>query len=482
MLNKNEEDRKAVEIVSLESIVPKNHLLRKIDLAVDFKQIYEIVEELYCPDNGRPSVDPVVLFKMVLIQHLYGIRSLRLTVADVDMNNAYRWFIGYPINKPVPHFATISYNFRHRFSEKTVERIFSWILKEIDKAGYLAPEVVFVDGTHIKANANLKRQVKEAIPVAAKVYEKQLREEINKDREEHDKKPFDDDPPDLPPVEKETVKSATDPDSGVFHKGEHKKCFAYTAQTVCDKHGYILDVTVNPGNTHDSTAFDEIYGRITARFPQINTVVADAGYKTPWICKRIIDDGRIPSMPYKRPITKKGNHEWWKYVYDEYYDCVICPEYRILNYSTTNKDGYREYKSNPAICTGCPTRKYCTASRNCQKIVTQHIWRNYIEQAEDIRHSPWGKETYEKRKETIERVFADAKEKYAMRFTPYRGQANVTNWVRLKFAAMNLKKLAVWKWKNTLLSYFVRFIRSFHCVMPLYYLKNPVALNGFGVL
>lgn len=86
-------------------MVPKDHLLRKIDRAVDFKRIYDIVGEMYCKDNGRPSVDPVVLFKMVLIQHLYGIRSLRQTASDIEMNIAYRWFLGYRISEQIPHFA-----------------------------------------------------------------------------------------------------------------------------------------------------------------------------------------------------------------------------------------------------------------------------------------------------------------------------------------------------------------------------------------
>ena len=77
------------------------------------------------------------------------------------------------------------------------------------------------------------------------------------------------------------------------------------------------------------------------------------------------------------------------------------------------------------------------------------MWRDFVEQAEEIRHTPLGQKTYEKRKETIERVFADAKEKYAMRYTPYRGLTAVTNWVKLKYAAMNLKKLAVHRWKET---------------------------------
>ena len=323
MIVKQRENRGQVEVFSIEDFVPTDHLLRKIDSAIDFTHIYDIVEDLYCADNGRPSIDPVVIFKMVLIQHLYGIPSLRRTVEEIKMNVAYRWFLGYLMNEQIPHFSTISYNFKHRYTENTIEEIFYWILSEINNAGYLSPEAVFVDGTHIKANANLKKAVKKAVPQAAKTYEKQLMDEINEDRSDHDKKPFDGP---KPPEEKEISESTTDPESGVFHKGEHKKCFAYTAQTGCDKNGYVMDVTVNPGNVHDSVAFDGLYDRLVEKNPEIKAVVADAGYKTPWISKRILDDSRIPVLPYKRPMSKKGFFKPYEYIYDEYYDCVICPE------------------------------------------------------------------------------------------------------------------------------------------------------------
>lgn len=286
MLKKNKEIVQTIEIVSLEELVPKDHILRKIDAAVDFNKIYDFTENLYCTDNGRPGIDPVVLFKMVLIQHLFGIRSLRQTASEVELNVAYRWFIGYPLNNRTPHFSTLSHNFLHRFTEDTIEKIFEWILSEIERAGYLSPEVVFVDGTHIKANANTKKNIKKAIPKAAKKYEKQLMDEINEDRKSHGKKPFDDNPSDKPKKEKIMTESKTDPESGLFHKGEHKKCFAYSAQTVCDKHNYILGVTVNPGNVHDSIAFDDLYDNVTKRFPQVEVVVADAAYKTLGYAKR----------------------------------------------------------------------------------------------------------------------------------------------------------------------------------------------------
>lgn len=123
--------------------------------------------------------------------------------------------------------------------------------------------------------------------------------------------------------------------------------------------------------------------------------------------------------------------------------CILCPENNVLNYSTTNCEGYREYKSRPYICVKCPSREKCTQNRKCQKTVTRHIWEDYMELVEDYRHTPKYKELSKRRKETIERVFADAKEKHGMRYTPYRGLAQVTKWVRLKFVALNLKKLVI---------------------------------------
>ena len=299
----------------------------------------------------------VVLFKMVLIQHLYGLPSLRRTAEEVNLNVAYRWFLGYTLQEETPHFS----------KEKT----------------------------HT------------------------------------------------------VTKSITDQDCGLFVKGNHKRQFAYEAHTACDKHGFVLETVVTPGNVHDSVAFDELYDKVTKAFPEAETIVADSAYKTPHICKKVFDDGRVLSTAYKRPQTMKGGHEWWKYVYDEFYDCIICPEYQTLKYSTTNRDGYREYKSDPIICAQCPTRELCTRSKDCVKMVQRHIWKDYEDLADDARYVPEYQTLYKRRKETIERDFADAKEKHAMRYTQYRGLAQVTKWVKLKFAAMNLKKMARWKWSDS---------------------------------
>lgn len=242
--------------------------------------------------------------------------------------------------------------------------------------------------------------------------------------------------------------STTDPECGLFHKGEHKKTFAYTANTCCDGSGYVLGFEVVPGNVNDGTSFFKLYQKLKKERPESVRYVMDSGYRTPAIARELIEDGNIPVMPYKRPQTKDGFFKKYEYVYDEYYDCYLCPNNEVLPYRTTNREGYREYKSDGRKCKKCPYLKKCTESKNYEKTVTQHVWESYIEQVEEIRHTLGTKEIYNQRKETIERVFADGKEKHGLRYTQYRGLEKVKMELNLLFASMNLKKLAIWKWRK----------------------------------
>ena len=158
--------------------------------------------------------------------------------------------------------------------------------------------------------------------------------------------------------------------------------------------------------------------------------------------KLLIDDGINPLLPYKRPMTKEGFFKKYEYVYDEYYDCYICPNNEVLKYSTTNRDGYKEYKSCGTICAGCPYLSQCTESRDHVKLVTKHVWDDYMEQCEEIRHTIGMKELYSLRKETIERIFGTAKENHGFRYTQMIGKARMNMKDGLTFACMNVKKLA----------------------------------------
>jgi hypothetical protein len=186
---------------------------------------------------------------------------------------------------------------------------------------------------------------------------------------------------------------------------------------------------------------------VTEKF-DVAFAAMDAGYKTPWICKKTLDNGQIPILPYTRYKGDKDRYKPWDYTYDEAKDEYICPHGGILRHTTTDRDGKRVYRTNPKACVGCPFKHKCGANEQGQKVFHRHIWQEHLDLAEQLRKTERGKEIYARRKETIERVFGDAKEKHAMRYTQHRGLARVTSWVRLKYAAMNLKKLAVWEWRG----------------------------------
>lgn len=247
--------------------------------------------------------------------------------------------------------------------------------------------------------------------------------------------------------------STTDPESGWLRKGEHKHIFAYAVETACDKHGWILGYSVHPGNEHDSRTFKTLYDQIKNYHPAM--IIADAGYRTPSIAHELLEDGVKPLLPYKRPMTKDGFYRKYEYVYDEAYDCYICPENKILSYRTTNRDGRKEYQSREALCANCPSIHKCTESKSHVKVVMRHVWEEYMEMAEDIRHTLGNKAIYELRKETIERILGTAKEQHGFCYTQYIGKARTEMKAGLTFACMNPKKsariLAQRRWESSVL-------------------------------
>ena len=304
MENWKKDSRKDIVMVDVDALVPPDHLLRKVERVMDYDWLYERLSPYYCADNGRPGTDPVVLIKMVLIQHLFGIASLRQTYRDIQVNVAYRWFLGYSLLEEIPHFATVSYAFCKRFPPELGEEIFAHILNKALNNRMVDPSMIFIDGTHIKASANKKKFQKEQVAKGAKVYEEQLRKEVSEERKKLGKKVNDDDDDENKgssgggTVEK-TV-SKTDPDCGMFVKGAHERQFAYEAHTACDKHGFVLGVEVTAGNVSDSVAWDAVYDQVTNSFPEVKFVTMDGGYKTPWIAKKVLEDSRIPILPYSK--------------------------------------------------------------------------------------------------------------------------------------------------------------------------------------
>lgn len=458
MTNRNNTKFDSIIMHTLDELVPQDHLVRKLENALDFRFIYPKVRHCYSR-HGRPSIDPVVLFKMLMINILFGYNSMRRTCQEIQVNLAHRWFLGLAIDESVPNFSTWSQNYIRRYKDSAIfEEIFEEILSQAISYGFVDCTTVFGDSTHQKANANKRKSVKKEIEVLKKKYEDDLLKEINEDRECIGKKAYDsmnhteyafdqDSGEEIKVTAKRTIhESTTDPESGCFHKGEKEKCFAYSHQTFCDKNAFVLTVKTVSGNIHDSVSFFDAYQQLMNRkyANQIQNVSLDSGYASPAICREIIENKQDPYMPYKRPMTKRGFFKKHDYAYDEEYDCYICPNNKVLGYTTTTREGYRQYKSNPEDCMNCPFRNQCTKSRNHVKVINRHLWERYRERTEEIRHTPKWKEIYPKRKETIERVFAECKENNGLRFTRLKGLKKNQHNAWLIFACHNLKKMAIW--------------------------------------
>ena len=316
-------------------MVPKDHFLRQVDSKVDFDFIYDLVEDTYSPNNGRPSLDPVMLVKIPLIKCFYGIRSMRQTMKEIEVNVAYRWFLGLTLDDKVPHFTTYGKNYSRRFQDKElISEIFSQVLNHALYAGLIDPSELFVDGTHIKAAANSHKYRKEMVDQQAKFMSEQLAVEIDLDRKKHENKSL---KPAKESEAKEKKISTTDPECGWFYKGEHKEVFAYSAQVACDKHGWALAYTVEAGNVHDSQAFPALFSKLEPFSPHY--IIADSGYKTPAIAHYLLERNIIPVFPYTRPKGVKGNLRPSNFVYDASDDHYVCPENQVLSYRTTTREG-----------------------------------------------------------------------------------------------------------------------------------------------
>ena len=469
MITKTNQKAHEMSMIILETYIPENHLLRKVDQSIDFRFIYDLVEPLYSK-IGRPSIDPIQLFKLLFINHLYGYNSMRRTIEETKVNLAYRWFIGLGVEESVPHFSDFSKNYTRKFSQlievihpitgvietKSVfAAVFDRILAQAYEKDFIRAAHIYMDSTHIKANANKRKAEEVYIIEERKSYQDALNQECDVYSDETGIKRAKEDKPKVNRIKQSTV----DPESGNFHKGEHEKQFAYLAQTVCDQNGFILGVKVNAGNYHDSRTFYPAFDEVHQVFGKlIRSVGVDAGYKMPHIARELIERKITPLMPYTRPKGKKNNEEELrivkkKFIYDVSADVYFCPNGKILTpRSISKKDGYITYRSTTKDCKKCPLRDHCLSEKAATKTIQRHLWQPYLDEVELIRQTQYHSQYYALRKQTIERNFGDGKEQFGLRYTRYRGLNKVQDYMYLLFASMNIKKIALWSSRSTSLS------------------------------
>ncbi|MCF6127993.1 IS1182 family transposase [Mesorhizobium sp. M7A.F.Ca.CA.001.07.2.1] len=444
MLKRPAPEQTALEMVTLDQLVPADHLLRKIDRVIDFTFVHDLTAPLYCPDNGRPPLDPTLMFKALFIGYLFGVRSERQLVREIEVNVAYRWFLRLKLTDKVFDASTLSQNRRRRYDDTSVSQaIFDRIVEQAIRAGLVDGTVLYTDSTHLKANANKGKYDLAMIAKSRADYWADLDRAIDTERALHGQKPLKQ--KERRPAVKETKVSRTDPDSGyMVREGKPKGFFYLDHRTVDAAHAIITD-THTTAIVHDSTVYLSRLDRQVQRFGfDVGAVGLDAGYATAGIAKGLEDRAIRGVTGYRRPRPPKpGMMGPSSFTHEPAADGYRCLQGQMLAYATTDRNGYRHYKSDPAICRDCPLLASCTSNAKAQRTIIRHAWADAKERTDANRLTAWGKAIYRRRKETVERSFADAKQLHGHRYARFRSLTKVACQCLIAAAAQNIKKIAL---------------------------------------
>jgi transposase len=425
--------------VRVEELVPQDHILRKIDGLIDFSCVHEKTKGLYS-HTGRPSVDPEVLIRMMLIGYLYGITSERRLCQEVHLNLAYRWFCGFSLEDKVPDHSTFSKNRHGRFSGRGLFReLFYDSVQQARSYGLVRGTQVTVDATTIEANAALSSMEEIVVPFSAEEYLARVENENRGDeRDDHDKKP---------PTRKrsnDTHRSTSDPDARLFRKPFQRTRLAYSDNILMDNASrIILDVEVTePNIRQERQVAGEMVERIRFRFgitPE--TLAGDKAYGYGAAVRRICEAGVKPHVARHRikPRNSHGIFTKDDFIYDRDRDELICPAGTRLHRRTEHaRNRQSEYVASIRDCRQCALKEQCTRAR--YRVTHRHWDQDYLDYVEALRQTS-GYRLSQRYRKKIESLFGEGKEQMGLRRAQRRGHENVTEQCFMTAMVQNIKRI-----------------------------------------
>ena len=430
MMTRSPEKQCRLLAVTMEELIPEDHFLRKLDAAINFDFVYDIAAPLYSA-QGRPSIDPVVLVKMLLLGYLYGIDSERKLAEEVRYNIAYRWYLGFDLDETTPDHSTFSQNRRRRFKGQEVFRqIFDQIVARCQEAGLVKGECVVMDSTHIKANADTRNNITIEVTRRPEAYWDDLNQTV------------------LPEETIKKVRNPSDPEAGYMNRTGKPKGFHYLNHQCSDADtGIILDVSVTGGDVQDCECCVERYAYLKdeKHYP-IRSAGLDSGYDTIRIHYGLTRLGIMPFIrPCRRGLRKNSNMiPSEDFIWDVFKDCYICPNGSELTFrGRWFKKGVplRTYVSDLSECKNCELRPRCFTERSKGRKICRRIGQEAQEAGYRRIGTHLYKEILQKRQIVCEGNFGLQKRCHNLRFTRKRGIENVEEQCLLSASALNLKRL-----------------------------------------
>ena len=424
-------------ILDLSELIPENHLLRKINQIISFDFIYDIVAPYY-PSNGRPSVDPVSMFKMLLVGYLYGIKSERRLVQEVLLNIAYRWFCGFELADKIPDHSTFSKTRLRKWNESQLfQQVFWEIIRRCVTSGLVDGKELAADGTYLPANVSKDSWIDTEVET-----ELSMQSYLDRLDEELSKQPGFKRPP-AKTIKKRRTTSKTDPDSGCINHGKKSGIGYLMEMTVDCKYGIITGIDVYPANAKESLLVLRHLERQIQNGVPMQKIALDRGYDTGAVHRGLEllgITGYIPAIQFCNSPEKYG------FYYLPQEDAFCCPEgtrlvYKRLNCSQTTGKYLRCYQVQDDTC------KYCERNSICfkQTGIRRRILGSSCYPAFYRGHERIGSDTYwhmmRLRKIWAEGSFSVLKREHGLSKIRKRGIPAVTEECLLAVMALNLKRM-----------------------------------------
>ncbi len=424
---------------SLRELIPDDHILRRVDKVLDLSWLREEVASLYCPENGRPGIDPEAAVRLMLAGLFQNITRDRALMREAQVNIAIRWFAGYRLDEALPHHSSLT-RIRQRWGAELFRRIFERSVTACAAAGLVGGETVHVGATLIRADVSWESLTERHVETV-------LAENNDGDDTppaDHPKRPGR--PRSKPPKPKKY--SPTDPDATLTTSCKQYRmepCYKqHTA--VDDVAGVVVDVEVTTGEASEGRQLPEQLQRVQAATGRtLSTATADAGYAHAANYQHLEDEGIdavIPPQP--TPVRKKPVIPSSRFKYDAWRKVVRCPGGKVLTRSHGGEHRW-VYRAKTCDCRACPLRPECFSASARSRTISIVDGYEALLRARRRKGRGWEKSTrvaYSRHRWRVEGAHGEAKTQHGLGRAARRGTWNVQIQSYLTAAVMNLKRLA----------------------------------------
>ena len=413
----------------LSSLIPDDHILKRVDQVLNLSWLKDEVKDVYCCDNGRPGIDPEAAVRLMLAGFFQGIVHDRKLMREAQVNLAIRWFAGYRLDEKLPDHSSLT-KIRQRWGQERFKTIFQKTIQSCLDAGLVSGETVHIDATLIRADVSWESLTTEHAEAVI-------------ERNDHDG-----DKPKGPgrprtKARKPKKRSTTDPDATLTtscHTFRMEPCYKQHA-AVDDRCGVIVDVTT--GEQSEGRQLAEQIERIETHTGQkLKTISADSAYAHGKNFELLEDHAIDAIIPPQNENSHPHHLPLRRFKYDATNKIVKCPSGKILTRRTQNKQGWF-YRAQPRDCRRCPLRDRCLRPGTFSRSVLISEGYEALLRARRRHRQPDQTyvETYRRHRWRTEGMHGEAKTQHGLRRAVRRGLENVAIQAYLTAAVINLKRL-----------------------------------------